>query len=165
MNKEYVCIGKIVNTHGIHGELRILSQFEKKDRVFKKGITFYIGKDKIPEVVTQYRPHKEFDMVIFQNYTNINEVLKYKNQLVYVSREDLNLKKDEYLYTDLLGANIFWNEELVGVGSEIVGNNGNVLLLVKGKKNFYIPLHGPFIKTVDYQNKKVVVENIEGLMI
>ena len=39
---EYVKIGKIVNTHGIKGELRIRSDFEYKDRVFKKGFILYI---------------------------------------------------------------------------------------------------------------------------
>ena len=36
MNNDYVCVGKIVNTHGIKGELRILSDFELKNKVFKK---------------------------------------------------------------------------------------------------------------------------------
>ena len=38
---EYVLIGKIVNTHGIKGELRILSDFEYKERIFKKGFNLY----------------------------------------------------------------------------------------------------------------------------
>ena len=41
---ELVRIGKIVNTHGIKGELRILSDFEFKDKVFKKGVKVYVGK-------------------------------------------------------------------------------------------------------------------------
>ena len=40
---DYVCIGKIVNTHGIKGELRILSDFELKNKVFKKGVNRYVG--------------------------------------------------------------------------------------------------------------------------
>ena len=43
---EYVCIGKLVNTHGIKGEVRILSDFEFKNKVFVKGFKLYIGKDK-----------------------------------------------------------------------------------------------------------------------
>ena len=44
---DYINIGKIVNTHGIKGELRILSDFKFKDRVFVTGFNFYIGKEKI----------------------------------------------------------------------------------------------------------------------
>ena len=44
---KYIYIGKIVNTHGIKGEVRLLSNFKFKDKVFKKGMTIYIGKDKV----------------------------------------------------------------------------------------------------------------------
>ena len=43
---EYLCVGKLVNTHGIKGEVRLLSRFRHKDKVFVKGFKFYIGKDK-----------------------------------------------------------------------------------------------------------------------
>lgn len=43
---EWICIGKIVNTHGIKGELRILSDFDKKEKVFQPQFTIYIGIEK-----------------------------------------------------------------------------------------------------------------------
>ena len=87
----YILIGKIVNTHGIKGELRIISDFPYKDRVFKNNFNIYIGKDKINEVINTYRHHKIFDMITLKNYNNINEVLKYKGSLVYINRLDLKL--------------------------------------------------------------------------
>ena len=59
---KFINIGKIVNTHGIKGELRILSDFKYKDKVFKKGFKFYVGKDKEELIVNSYRYHKIFDM-------------------------------------------------------------------------------------------------------
>ena len=59
---EFVCLGKIVNTHGIKGEVRILSQIRYKDRIFVKGMPIYIGRKKVPEVIDGYRVHKNFDM-------------------------------------------------------------------------------------------------------
>ena len=38
---DYIYIGKIVNTHGIKGEVRILSDFKYKDRIFKNGFNMY----------------------------------------------------------------------------------------------------------------------------
>ena len=43
---KYVLIGKIVNTHGLKGEIRILSKFKYKDKVLKKHFKIYIGKNK-----------------------------------------------------------------------------------------------------------------------
>ena len=47
---KYIIIGKIVNTHGIKGELRILSDFKYKDKIFKKGFPLYIGHTKEKEI-------------------------------------------------------------------------------------------------------------------
>ena len=62
---DYIYIGDIVNTHGLKGEVRIISEFKFKASVFKIGMNFYIGKDKNKEVVSSYRTHKTFDMVCF----------------------------------------------------------------------------------------------------
>ena len=59
MNKmEYLYIGKLVNTHGIKGEVRIISNFRHKDKVFVKGFFFYVGKDRVKYEVESYRRHK-----------------------------------------------------------------------------------------------------------
>ena len=50
----YINVGKIVNTHGIKGELRILSKFRHKDKVFIKGNTLYIGKKKEKFIINSY---------------------------------------------------------------------------------------------------------------
>ena len=68
---KYIIIGKIVNTHGIKGELRILSDFKYKDKIFKKGFPLYIGYTKEKEII------------------NINEVLKYKGEYVFINKEEL----------------------------------------------------------------------------
>ena len=93
---DYVCIGKIVNTHGIKGELRILSDFELKNKVFKKGVNLYVGPEKQEFTITGYRHHKMFDMVTFAGISNINEVLDLKGLLVYVKRGILDIESDSY---------------------------------------------------------------------
>ena len=130
MNKEYIYIGKIVNTHGIKGELRLLSNFDKKEKVFIPATEILIGKEKVKEVIDTYRHHKEFEMITLKGYSNINEVLKHKGQPVYIKRQNLNLKENEYLLEDLVGLEIYEKEERIGVGKEIVYNNANILLFV-----------------------------------
>lgn len=162
---EFVCIGRIVNTHGIKGELRLLSDFEKKERVFKSDIVIYIGKNKQKETIKNYRHHKEFEMITLEGYTNINEVLKYKNQNVYVERKTLELKSDEYLYEELIGMDVIEKEKVLGKIKEIVYNKANLLLYIESVKNFYIPLNQEYVKKVDRKNKKVYVEGGENLII
>lgn len=165
MNKEYIYIGKIVNTHGIKGELRLLSNFDKKEKVFVPNTEIYIGREKIKEVIKTYRHHKEFEMITLEGYNNINEVLKYKTQPVYVKRETLGLKNNEYLLEDLIELEVYDKEEKIGKVVEIVYNKANRLLYVEAEKNFYIPVNDAYIKKVDLENKRIEVENAKGLII
>ncbi len=162
---EFVYIGRIVNTHGIKGELRLLSDFEKKERIFKPNIQIFIGKEKQPETIKNYRHHKQFDMITLEGYQDINEVLKYKGQNVFVKRETLNLKEEEYLYEDLPGMMVLENEKILGKIRNIVYNKANILLYIEGEKNFYIPLSQAYIKQVDRKNRKVLVEGGESLIL
>ena len=162
---DYVYIGKIVNTHGIKGELRIRSDFELKDIIFKPGFILYVGEGYVAEEIVTYRHHKEFDMVTFKGYDNINQVLNYLKMNVYVKRSDLELSKDEYILDDLVGLSIQENGEMLGKVEEIVYNGINILLSVVGEKNFYIPVSGNFIKKVDLENGIIETEGAKGLII
>ncbi len=162
---EYVYIGRIVNTHGIKGELRILSEFERKELVFTPGIPIYIGKEKKEEIIKTYRHHKCFDMITLESYTNINEVLKYIRQNVYIKRSILNLKKGEYLYKDLIGMEIIENKKVLGKIKEIVYNKANILLYIEGEKNFYVPLNQEYIQKVDVEKKCVYTKGGENLIL
>lgn len=163
---EFICVGKIVQTHGIKGELRIRSNFLKKDRVFKKGFTLYLGDEKKPEVINTYRPHKEFDMVTFEGYNNINQVLDYLKLRVFVKREDIELKDDEYILEELIGLNVIEDGLCLGKVSEIVYNNSNILLnVIDENKSFYIPNNPNFIKKVNLEEKEIIVENAKGLIL
>ena len=154
----YINVGKIVNTHGIKGELRILSKFRHKDKVFIKGNTLYIGKKKEKFIINSYRYHKIFDMVTFEGFTNINEVLKYKGDYVYINEDDLVLE-DEILSSKLIGYDCFIGEKYVGKIEEVLNEPASDVLRV-GK--ILIPYVKEFI--VKIENDTVYIKDIRGLM-
>lgn len=161
----YILIGKIVNTHGIKGELRIISDFPYKDRVFKNNFNIYIGKDKINEVINTYRHHKIFDMITLKNYNNINEVLKYKGSLVYINRLDLQLNDNEYLESDLLNFDIIMNNNIIGKLSSFENHNKNKIIIVKNKeKEILLPYNSNLIENINLDKKEIIYKNIEGLI-
>ena len=157
---DYICVGILVNTHGIKGEVRIISDFELKSRVFVPNKELFIGKDKISVIIKSYRPHKQFDMCVFAGFNDIQEVLKFKGQKVYVKREDI-MESNEYTITDLIGLNAYYNDNLVGKITNIENNNGYKILLVGNK---YIPYNSHFIKEVDIIKKQVILINLEGIV-
>ena len=77
-----VYIGKIVSTHGIKGEIKIISDFEYKDKVFVVGKKLII--DHKDYIIKSYRKHKNFDMVTLNDYKDINEVLFLMKKKVYM---------------------------------------------------------------------------------
>ncbi len=160
----YVRIGKIVNTHGIKGELRLISDFKYKNKVFKPDIPIYIGKEKKREVIASYRPHKNFDMITLKGYDNINEVLKYKGELAYVNRDDLQLSENEYLDEDLIGLKVYSNDIYRGIIKRINKDCRNYLLEIENDHNVYfIPDHESFIKEILWEEKKIIINYMKGL--
>ena len=160
---EYINIGKIVTTHGIKGEVKLISNFKYKKEAFKIGNKIYIGQNKEEKIIQSYRVHKNYDMLTFKNYNNINDVLKYKNSNVYIDKS--TLKINGYLNTDYIGLNVYINNELIGKIINIIEIPNNELFEVENnKKVFYIPNNNELIENIDIKNKKIVIKYIEGLI-
>lgn len=157
---EYIKIGKIVNTHGIKGEIRILSDFKYKKLVFKKDFPIYIGPDKNPEIVESYRVHKMFDMITLNGIHNINDVLKYKGLFVYIDKSSLDVIYEE----DYIGLEAY-TDHYVGVVSEIIkGKAQDLIVVTNQKKKYMIPNIEEFVKKIDLKNKKIYIQSIKGLI-
>mgnify|MGYP004622936065 FL=1 len=161
---KYVLVGKLVNTHGLKGEVRILSEFKYKDRVFLPGMKIYIGRDKVCEEIVSYRHHKIFEMIIMKGYNDINQVLKYKGEYVFVNKEDIKLCPGEYLDEDIIGLSVIVDKKVMGVVKRIEKHNRNEILVVKSvDKNYLIPYNFDIIENVDLEKKEMSVKNIQGL--
>lgn len=163
--EEYIVIGKIVNTHGIKGEVRLLSKFKFKEKVFIKDMNIYIGKNKIKETINSYRHHKNFEMITMVGYSNINEILKYKGQTVFIRKEDLKLNENEYLDKDLIDLDVIIDNKISGkvLGVEDNGGGNKTLIIEIDNKEVYIPLVKQFVQ-VSLKEKCIYVFPIEGMI-
>ena len=159
---EYFYIGKLVNTHALKGEVRILSNFRHKDKVFINGFKLYIGKDKKEYIVESYRKHKNFDMVLFKGYYDINLVEHLKGSLVYINKDDLKLDKNTYLAVDLIGYNVIINDKRIGVIMDVLDTKANEVLVLDNK--VLIPYVKEFIINVSKEKKEVYVKDVKGLL-
>lgn len=153
----FIYIGKVTNTHALKGEIRILSNFEFKNKVFTKGFKLYVGHLKTEETIETYRRHKQFDMVKFVGIDNINDIIKYKGASVFINEEDLNLSDDEILVEELIGMKVYNDDSLVGNITEYREDNGNKNIRVNDK---LIPFNKDFISKIDKQNKEIHFHDI-----
>ena len=153
-----VVIGKYIKPHGIKGEIRIRSNFKYKDRVFIIGNKIYINDQEY--IINSYRVHKDYDMITLKGINDINQVLPFKGSLVYVDRESLNLKSNDYLDSDLINMNVYMNNVFKGKVLDINYLSNNKKLLVVNNK--FVPFE--LIKDIDFNNNKIIIEEVSGLL-
>lgn len=159
---EKVYIGKVVSTHGIKGEIKILSDFQFKDKVFVIGNSLII--DDVNYIIKSYRVHKGYDMVTLNDYNNINDVLFLLKKKVYFDKEHLNLSEFEVLDSDLLSYKVLTEDGRCGIIKEIFfGGVNNKIIRVSFEKDVLIPMNSPMIVKIDKEKKEVVVRLIDGI--
>ncbi len=158
----YIYVGDIVNTHGLKGEIRILSGFKFKDIIFKPNAHLYIGKNKDQELITSYRVHKDYDMVKFEGIDDITDVLKYKGEKAYIDRNEFDFPS--YLSEDLIGLEAYDQDKLIGVVSKIINNGVYDILVINGNKKNMVPNINEYIDKIDFDNKKIYIKVIKGLL-
>ena len=155
MNKVY--LGKFVSTHGLNGELKLVSDFDKKNLVYKKDFPLII-ENKTYHIASA-RPHKIYELIALQDYEDINKVDNFINKDVYINYEDLDLKDNEYLMTELLDAKIIENNKEIGKVTEIV--KGVKCDYIKLNDNYLIPLMDQYIKSFDKKGKVLYTNGTE----
>ncbi len=159
---EYIFVGEIVNTHGVKGEVRIISDFKYKNKVFEKNFTLYVGRFKDELKVNTYRCHKIYDMVTFKGINNINDVIMYKGDNVYINKQDLVV--DGLFDEQLIGLEVYYKEQSIGHVEHVVNNNAHDLLVIKSNnKKHLVPNLDEFIEKIDLENMKIYIKEFEGL--
>ncbi len=160
---EMIYIGKTVSTFGIKGELKVISDFEKCDKAYKIGNKILINN--IEHVISGIRYHKNYILLEIDDLKNINNILKYVGFNIYIKRMDLHLEENEFLYKDLINSDVIDNDGS-NLGKIIEARQGvNLLIKVKGSKEFYIPYVDEYIIKFDLNNKKLYTKNAKDLIL
>ena len=168
---EYLNVGKIVNTHGIRGEVRVISQTDFPEERYKKGAKLTLFKEGVKPIeltITSHRKHKNFDLLTFEGYPNINDVEPLRDGILKVSEDDLtDLEENEFYYYEIIDLPVFDEKgSLLGKIKEIIQTGANDVWVIqrKGKKDLLIPYIESVVKKVDLDAEEIHVEIPEGLI-
>ena len=153
-----IYLGKIVNTHGLKGEIRILSDFKYKEDVFKVNNIVYINDSKY--IIKSYRKHKEFDMITLSDINSIEDAENIKGLNIYVDRNDYNFG---ILDEDIIGLEVYDKDNYKGKVVDILKGSKYDLLVINGIKKHMVPNIPEFVKNIDLDKKIVEIEYIRGL--
>lgn len=156
-----VYIGEVVNTHGIKGEVKVLSDFKYKSLVFKKGQKVYLGKRHQELIINTYRVHKMFDLLTFEEINDINDAIIFKGDDIFIDRASLDI--DGYVDEDIIGLKAYDGEKEIGIVDNVIKNKQELLVIKNKDKNYLIPNVKEFVN-VDLENARVNINVIEGLL-
>ncbi len=154
-----IYLGKFVNTHGLKGEIRIISDFEFKESVFRVGNSIYIDNNKY--IISSYRKHKNYDMVMLEGINNINDIEIYKGCNVYIDTDEYNF---EYVYSDFIGMDVYMDNKYKGKVIEVLKSKLYPILKIENNGNFLVPYTDVFVKKIDLENKSIIINSIKGLL-
>ena len=166
----YFNVGKIVNTQGLQGEMRVLSVTDFAEERFKKGNTLALFDKKDQFVmdveIASYRKVKNFDIIKFKGMYHINDIEKFRDFTLKVREEDLtDLEDGEFYYHEIIGLEVYENDVLLGTIKEILQPGANDVWVVKrkGKRDLLLPYIPPVVLGIDIVQGRVDVEIPEGL--
>ncbi|MCM3736187.1 ribosome maturation factor RimM [Bacillus cytotoxicus] len=165
-------VGKIVNTHGVKGEVRVVSRTDFPEERYKVGNTLYIWQEEEAEPlavkITSHRSHKSFDLLTFEGYNNVNEVEGLKGSLLKVPEDQLGeLAEGEYYYHEIIGCTVVTEDgETIGTIKEVLSPGANDVWVIKQPRgqDVLIPYIEEVVLQVNINEKLVTIHVMEGLL-
>lgn len=163
MKQDYIKIGRIVNAHGIKGEVRVQPIGQDPD-FLTRFQTFYL--DGIPVTPTANHVHKSLVLMKFPGVDDMNTALTFKEKILTIRREDAPLAPGECFDEELLNVEVFNVETgaLLGKIALVEDYPAHKVYTVRGEKEYLIPaVPEVFIQSVDLEENRMEVRILEGM--
>lgn len=162
MNRQkYIEAGKIVNTHGVRGEVKIQVWLDSPE-FFRRFKRIFIGGRELR--VLSSRTHKDCVIAVLEGVEDINAAMSLKNKTVAIDREDAQLGEGEYFLSDILGADVVTEDgSRIGTLEDIIEAPAQRVLVVRGETERLIPDVPQFVLKTDVENGKITVHLIDGM--
>ena len=159
--KEYVEAGRIVNIHGVNGEVKIVVWLDSPEffRSFKR--LYLNGAEK---KILSSRVHKSFVIARIEGVDDLNAAMALKGKTVEILRTDAHLKKGEFFVQDILGFRVVDEQGTeIGILADAVETPASMIYVVKGEREHLIPAVKEFILNIDAEREEIRVHLIEGM--
>ena len=167
--EEYFEIGQIVNTSGLKGVIKV-KPFTDDIQKFNNFKTIYISiKKELKEFkIQQVRFSKNMVFLKLEGIDTIEEAEKYRNFYLKVKRDkNEKLEKDSYYIVDIIGCTVYTDEnKKLGIITDVFSTGSNDVYVAKDElgKQILLPAIKQVIKSVDIENKTIIVHLLEGLI-
>lgn len=168
---EFVSLGTIRDAFGLDGTMKIYSTTTNQKKRYVKDAKVFLYNPQTNErrelTVISFRQNGPFDFLKVNEISSPEEVKLLRGCEIHADKDEIKLEKGMYYYSDLKGCEVYdLNNNLLGTVKEVEEFPAQLTLRVsrKGKQDFFVPFVEQFIKQVDIENKRILIEIIEGLL-
>ena len=162
MLNQFLEAGKVINTHGVRGEVKIEPWADSPE--FLCGFTtLYV--DGSPRKVLSARVHKTCVIALLEGIDDLDGAVALKNKTVSIDRRDVSLEDGRHFITDLIGLRAVdeATDEELGHISEIIPLQANNVYVISGRQEILIPAVPEFVRRIDIEGGTVSFRLIEGM--
>lgn len=159
--KQYIEAGRIVNTHGVRGEVKIEVWLDSAEflRSFKR---VFAGEHELK--IESAFVHKGFLIAKIEGVDDVNAAMTLKGREISILRTDAKLPKGAFFISDIIGAEVVTEDGAeVGRLVDVLERPASNIYVVKGETEHLIPAVPEFVMSTDAENGIITVRLIEGM--
>lgn len=165
MKKEFLEAGKIVSTHGIKGEVKIMPYTDTPELLCEFERLF-IGKNMDEIYIERSRTAKNMVIAKLEGVDTVEQAEKMRNKILFMHRDDLELDEDTYFIQDLIGMTVKDAETDFEYGkiTDVLQNGANDVYVVKGaEREYLVPAIPDVVVSTDIDGEIMLIKVLEGL--
>lgn len=165
MKKQYLEAGKIVTTHGIKGEIKIMPYTDYPELLCEFDRLF-LGKNHEEINVERSRVFKNMVIAKLEGYDTPEVAERLRNKILYMHRDDLELDEDTYFIQDLIGIEVSDADSgfVYGKITDVMQTGANDVYVVQGKdREYLVPAIPEVVITTDIDENTMTIRPLEGL--
>lgn len=163
MKKEYLEAGKIVNTHGIKGEVKIMPYTDVPELLCEFDRLFL---DRKEIFIERSRVAKNMVIAKLEDIDTPEQAEKLRNKILYMHRDDLELDDDTYFIQDLIGVEVKDADTGVVYGkiTDVMQTGANDVYVIKGNsKEYLVPAIADVVVSTDIDSNSMTIRPLDGL--
>lgn len=165
MKKQYLEAGKIVTTHGIKGEVKIMPYTDYPELLCEFDRLF-LGKNHEEINVERSRVFKNMVIAKLEGYDTPEAAEKLRNKILYMHRDDLELDEDTYFIQDLIGIEVSDADSgfVYGKITDVMQTGANDVYVIQGKdREYLVPAIPEVVITTNIDENTMTIRPLEGL--
>ena len=159
--KEFLEAGRILNTHGVRGEVKIEAWTDEPQILADLDALYLDGR---PLTVESARVHKGFVLAKLRGVDTVEAAMVLKGRVIFARRDDLPLSEGAFFLQDAIGCPVCGEDGTeLGILKDVLDYPAGRLFVVQGETEHLIPEQGGFIRSFDPEAGKLIVRLIEGM--